>query len=71
MSSMMATWLRRMLKRRAEPVLPPPVETTHRDDRPRTNDTMTTSDGTRILLRARRLVVPGVEDPAAEPPGSR
>ena len=67
----MTAWIRRLLRGRAEPVLPPMAEITHRDERPRPNDTMTTSDGTRILLRARRLVVPGLEDPAAEPPGSR
>ena len=67
-AAMLATWVTRMLTWKAEPVLRPETETAHEVESRRPHDTMTTSDGTRILLRARRLVVPGLTDQATQPP---
>ena len=69
-AAMLATWVTRMLTWKAEPVLRPETETAHEVESRRPNDTMTTADGTRILLRARRLVVPDFAKPATPPPST-
>jgi len=68
-AAMLATWMTRMLTWKAEPVLGPEAAVALDGADPRTNETMTTSEGTRILLHARRLVVPGLVEPAAQRPG--
>lgn len=67
-AAMLATWATRMLTWKAEPALRPETATANESEIRRPHDTMTTSDGTRILLRARRLVVPGLSELAAQPP---
>ena len=68
-AAMLATWMTRMLTWKAEPLLSSEAVVALDGADPRTNETMTTSEGTRVLLQARRLVVPGLVEPAAQRPG--
>ena len=66
-AAMLATWLTRIATWPAEPVL---RLATDASDAPNVqHDLMTTSDGTRLLLSAGRLVVPGLSDAATQPTG--
>lgn len=67
-AAMLAAWLMRRGTRRAAQILRAEDDALKASRAPHMHDIMTTSDGTRLLLRAGRLVVPGTSE-AASPPG--
>jgi hypothetical protein len=68
-AAIFATWLRRIITWPAEPVLHPEQESRDTGEMRQPHDLMTTSDGTRILLTAGRLVAPGLREERAQPTG--
>jgi len=79
MGVMLAALVARRVMWRAKPILPPAddassgdtstAEASTADAKRLAHDLMTTSDGTRLLLRAGRLVVPGADDLVPRAPG--
>ena len=68
-AAMLATWLTRIATWPAEPVLQSADYSLEPSNAQHSHDLMTTSDGTRLLLSAGRLVVPGLSDAATQPTG--
>jgi hypothetical protein len=68
-AAILATWLTRIATWPAEPLLRPADDSSHASNTQHSHDLMTTSDGTRLLLSAGRLVVPGLSDAATQPTG--
>jgi hypothetical protein len=66
-AAMLATWLTRIATWQAEPILRPADDSSEANSEQQTRDVMTTSDGTRLLLTAGRLVVPGAHEAATRP----
>jgi len=66
-TAMLATWLTRVVTWQAEPILRPTDDSSDVSNEQKTHDLMTTSDGTRLLLSAGRLVVPGAHELARRP----
>ena len=66
-AAMLATWLTRVVMWQAEPILRPADDSSGVNNEQKSHDLMTTSDGTRLLLSAGRLVVPGAHELARRP----
>ena len=57
-AAMLATWLTRIVTWQPEPILRSVDDSSNASNEQQMHDLMTTSDGTRLLLSAGRLVVP-------------
>jgi uncharacterized membrane protein YeaQ/YmgE (transglycosylase-associated protein family) len=68
-AAMLATWLTRIVAWPAQPAPRPADDFSKARDAQPSRDFWTTSDGPRLLLRAGRLVVPGLSDAATQPTG--
>ena len=66
-AAMLATWLTRVVMWQAEPILRPADDSSDASNGQHAHDVMTTSDGTRLLLSAGRLVVPGAGEGVTRP----
>jgi hypothetical protein len=70
-AAMLAAWLMRRGTRRAAQILRAEDDASKASIAPHTHDIMTTSDGTRLLLRAGRLVIPGASEVASQASDAR
>ncbi len=68
-AAILAAWLARIATWPAEPILRPADDSSAASHAQHSHDLMTTSDGTRLLLSAGRLVVPGLTEAATQPTG--
>ena len=63
----LATWITRIVTWQREPILRPADDSSDASNGQHAHDVMTTSDGTRLLLSAGRLVVPGAGEVVTRP----
>jgi hypothetical protein len=68
-AAILATWVTRIATWPPEPNLRAADDSSNASAEQHTHDLMTTSDGTRILISARRLVVPEAKEAAIRPGG--
>ena len=66
-AAMLATWLTRIATWQPEPILRALDDSSNSSNEQQRHDVMTTSEGTRLLLTAGRLVVPGAHEVATRP----
>lgn len=68
-AAILATWVTRMVRWPPEPMLRAADDASNANNEQHTHDIMTTSDGTRRLIRDGRLVVPEARESAIRPGG--
>jgi len=68
-AAILATWLTRIVTWQAEPILRPADDSSESSNEQQSHDVMTTSEGTRLLISAGRLVLPGPKEMPIRPAG--